>query len=135
LSDVGEKFDDGVLTLEEYERVENLYLSAVRQFMEAAGSPDLLVSELQLAPLATPAAQAVQDGALLTAQEALEVCRLELREELSCRLDDDERFYVHVGMDYYVYLGTLNPSSAVVEAIEESGLFVEEGVSSPYFTD
>ena len=133
-SDVGETFDDGVLTLAEYERVEDLYVGAVRTLLEAAGLPDLRVSELHVTPLATPSARAVLEGAQLTAERALEVCRLELREELSCRLDNDDRFYVHVGFDYYLYVGTAQPDSAAIESIEESGLFVEHDVPSPYLT-
>ena len=48
---MGETFDDGVLTLAEYERVEDLYVGAVRTLLEAAGLPDLRVSELHVTPV------------------------------------------------------------------------------------
>ena len=131
MSDVGHVFDDGLLSQAEYERVEQLYLAALVALLDDAGRPELLVSDVQLSPSASAAARAVRDGARVTVPDAVEICRLELREELSCRLDD-ERFYVHVGFDYYLYLGCERVSPAVIAAIEESGLFVERGVPSPY---
>jgi hypothetical protein len=133
-SDIGETFDDGVLTLAEYERVEDRYIGAVRMLLEAAGSPELTVSDLHVTPWATPSAEAVVEGGQLKSEQALEVCRLDLREELSCRLDNGDRFHIAVGFDYYLYVGTAQPSSAAISLIEESGLFVEHGVPSPYLT-
>lgn len=132
MSDVGQLFDDGLLSLAEYERVEQLYLAALASLLDAAGRPELTVSEVQVAPSASAAARAVRDGARVGVAEALEICRLELREELSCRLDDDQRFYVHVGFDFYLYVGCERLSPSVIAAIEGSGLFIEHKVPSPY---
>jgi len=134
ISDVGQLFDDGLLSQAEYERVEDLYLVALESLLKDAGRPELTVSDLQLAPLASAPARVVREGARVGVAEALEICRLELRDELSCRLDDDERFYVHVGFDFYVYVGCERLTPSVSAAIERSGLFIERGVPSPYAT-
>jgi hypothetical protein len=134
ISDIGQSFDDGVLTLEEYERVEELYLRAVRILLETAGSPDLVINEIDFTPHpTTPSGKAIHVGARFNVEEALEVCRMELREELSCRLDaDDGSFHVVVGFDYYLYVGTTQAPEAAIQSIEESGLFVERDVPSSY---
>jgi hypothetical protein len=134
ISDVGRVFDDGQLSEGEYMRVEGLYLGALESLLDDAGRPDLTVSDLQLTPAATVRARAVQEGQRVGMRDALEICRLGLREEISCRLDDDQRFYIHVGFDYYVYVGCERLSPDVIAQIEDSGLFLERGVPSPYAT-
>jgi hypothetical protein len=133
MSDVGRSFDDGDLTLAEYERVEQTYLTAIGVLLAQLGNPELTVSDVQLAPAASEQAQAVREGSLVDAAAAIDICRLELREELSCRLDGDH-LYVHVGIDYYVYVGCEYLDASAVAAIEASGLFVEQDVPSPYAT-
>jgi hypothetical protein len=132
MSDIGKSFDDGELTRAEYEAVEGRHLSAVSALMDAAGVSELTVSDIQRSPLASAAALAVQEGTRVSPSEALEICRLELRDELSCRLDSAGDFYVHVGFDYYLYVGAQRLPGATVAEIEEAGLFVERGVPSPY---
>ncbi len=134
IGDVGQTFSEGVLTLAEYERVEALYLNAVSLLLEDSEVRQLIVSDVQLTPLASETARAIREGALVSASDALEICRLELRDEVSCRLEDDGRFYVHIGFDYYLYVGSKQVSAAAIEAIEQSGLFVEQGIPSPYTT-
>jgi hypothetical protein len=133
ISDVGQLFEDGVLTRDEYERVEGLYLQALDKLLVAAGWPELTVLDLHVAPDASVAARRVTEGAQLRGPEILDVVRLQLREELSCRLDH-ERFYVHVGFDLYLYVGSLALPDSTIREIEQLGLFVEEGVPSPYAT-
>jgi hypothetical protein len=132
MSDIESHFDDGVLTRQEYERVESLYVEAVRAFAEAAQVGELYVSDVLLGPAASPAANQVRDGAKIRLDEALDILRLELREEISCRLESGDDFYVHTGLDFYVYVGMRNSSDDIIPMIEALGLFVERDVPSPY---
>lgn len=55
-----------------------------------------------------------------------------LRDKDWCRLVDGDRFYTHVGWDYYVYVGTDKPTGQSVALARELGLFVDEDLPSPY---
>ena len=135
ISDIGKSFEDGILTQAEYESVETLYLEAIDRLITDNGNPTFVVSDLHGSPTASPAAREVREGSQVRRQDVLEICRMELREELSCRLDHGEDFYVHVGFDFYVYLGCERLTPESVAAIDESGLFIEHGVPSPYSTE
>lgn len=134
VSDIGRRFDDGVLTKEEYERVEYLYLEAVRAVATEVQVDELEVSDLLLGPAASVEATQIRNGDTITVNEALGILRLELREELSCRLKSDDRLHVDAGFDFYIYLGTCDPIYNVISEIEASGLFVERNIPSPYMT-
>lgn len=130
ISDIGKTFDGLELTREEYERVEGLYLEAVRTGLEAAGVERLRVCGLEDHG---EAPGSLTEGQWLAVPEAAEVCRALLREAgFWCRLEDGDRAYVHVGYDYYLYLGTPVDVGAALAPLEEAGLFVEAGFSSPY---
>jgi small subunit ribosomal protein S1 len=121
-------FTDG-RRLEEDE-VRDVYLEAVRAGLEAAG-----VERLQVCGLEDhgDAPGSLTEGQWLPVSEAVEICRALLREAgFWCRLEDGDRAYVHVGYDYYLYLGTPVDVGAALAPLEEAGLFVEAGFSSPY---
>ncbi|UJW34458.1 hypothetical protein L3Q67_12180 [Saccharothrix sp. AJ9571] len=118
-SDVGE-----LVERDEYERVEGLYLRAVRIAAESSG-----VTRLRVRGLEAGEDAAISEGQWLSLDEAIEVCRAMLREEgVWCRLEDDDRFYAHVGNDYYLYVG----STVDLTAEDLPGLFVEPDWPSPY---
>ncbi|MBN6035332.1 hypothetical protein [Amycolatopsis sp. 195334CR] len=118
-SDIGELVDRA-----EYERVEGLYLQAVRTAAELSGVTRVRVRGLEGEDAA------IREGQWLSLDEAVEVCRAMLREAgIWCRLEDDDRFYAHVGNDFYLYVGS------TVDAHRElagPGLFVEPNWPSPY---
>jgi hypothetical protein len=66
------------------------------------------------------------------ADGAVEAVRQMLREEGWCRLIDDDRFYIHVGWDYYLYVGTSRLCERSVRLAEARGLFVDPDFPSPY---
>jgi len=134
-SDIGRTFDGVELTTAEYERVEGLYLDAVRIAVDACGADQVQVRGLEQYE-ELPGAPQLTDDEWISASQAVEVCRLMLREAgIWCRLEVPDRFYVHIGWDYYMYVGTsvdVRPRWAELEA---RGLFVEENSPSPYAED
>jgi hypothetical protein len=132
MSQLGEVFDDGLFTLAKYERVERLYLDAIERTMTRAGVYELTVSQIELVETESVVGMQLREGLVVTRDAALEISKLELREELSCRLDHGDSYYVHFGFDYYLYVGSSTESWSEIAAIECSGLWVEHDFPSPY---
>lgn len=131
IDDVGRSFDDGVLELVEYERVEQLYLDALAGLLRDAGEPRLSVSRVHFSPCASDEARSIREGDEVSARRALEICRWQLREEVECRLNS-ERVSVAFGFDFYMYVAGADLQPSAVARVQESGLFVEFDFPSPY---
>lgn len=128
LTDVGRSFGGVVLTAEEYERVEDAYVAAALTFWKEAGRPALIVRGLENA---NRSAAAPSEGSAVDGDPQLaDVVRSVLREEFWCRLEADGCF-VHLGWDYYMYIGVSTACSESLAFAAASGLFVEE-LASPY---
>jgi len=133
---IGEAFVDGVLTQEEYVRVEGLYAAAVVRLWTASGEPALQIQGLELAsgfglPPQTDDLDDVGFGDWLPVNgERAPAARLEalvrwcLRDLGWCRLVSDE-FCVHFGYDFYMQIGTAKAVDDARQEVTSSGLFVE----------
>ncbi|SDT41106.1 hypothetical protein SAMN05216371_2200 [Streptomyces sp. TLI_053] len=131
MSDIGESFGGVVLTEAVYLETEERHLAAVRRFAAAQGVTELCVDDLEVCPESSWW-QRVAEGDRLPLDEALELVRSVLREDFVwCRFSGDEGFFVHLGYDYYLYIGlTRAPEPAVTET-RRSGLHVDL-FESPY---
>ena len=67
--------------------------------------------------------------------ETTDVVREMFRERGFCRLEAGGGAYLHVGHDYYLYLGGNVPCVRTLRAAAEAFLFVDEDFSSPYHPD
>jgi hypothetical protein len=126
-SDIGRSFGGAVLTREEYQRVEDAYVAAALGFLRESGVPSLAVTELESH---AGHALAFGEGSILGLEQLEEVIRRALRKELWCRLERPEGF-VHIGWDYYMYIGVPHPCPEAEKLAHRLGLFVEE-FHSPY---
>ncbi|HEY1381745.1 MAG TPA: hypothetical protein VGF55_33410 [Gemmataceae bacterium] len=127
VSDIGRAFGGAVLTEAEYRRVEDAYAASAVAFLTEAGVPALTVAGLENAAAAR---LSFADGSLLRPTEVGEVVRRVLREEFWCRLEGAGAF-VHVGWDYYMYVGVPHPCPGAAALARQLGLFVEP-FRSPY---
>ncbi|MFE2867191.1 RNA-binding protein [Embleya sp. NPDC059259] len=130
--------------------VEAGYLSAVAAFARDSGSTEVSIREpgvggpVESGPAATAAGHGLaglfppdltgyHDGARVPVATALELVRAMLRDSGAwCRLEDEGRFFVHVGYDQYVYVGSTDPCERALAHTRELGLFPEAMVGSPY---
>jgi hypothetical protein len=124
--DVGKTFGGAVLTPGDYRRVEDAYVSAAMAFLREAEVMALIVEGLE--PHGSP--PPVAAGSSLGMPEAAGVIRRMLREEFWCRLEGPAAF-VHIGYDYYMYVGVPRACSEAERATRRLGLFVEP-FRSPY---
>lgn len=140
-SDIGHTFGHKKLTYDEYLAIENKYIEAVVLFMDYLKIESLMLSNLEKKDkhleknafydqkLATTYKK-LKIGQHIKKQEISYIIRLTLRENIWCKLED-ELMYVHFGYDYYMYIGSPESTTSVIQNIEKSGLFVES-FESPY---
>lgn len=127
MSDIGKTFAGTVLTEAEYLRVEDAYVTTAIAVLREAG-----VRSLTVAGLENPSDVALSftDGSEFQLSEIGEVIRRVLRDEFWCRLDAATSF-VHIGWDYYLYLGVPVTCPDAVKLANKRGLFVER-FESPF---
>lgn len=127
VSDIGQQFAGVVLTESEYRRVEDAYATVAVTFLQEAGLQSLAISGLEShSDVQLPFAE----GSELGLVDVGEVVRQMLREKFWCRLEGAEGF-VHVGYDYYMYVGVPVACPKATALAGQLGLFVEP-VQSPY---
>ncbi|RKE23340.1 RNA-binding protein [Streptomyces sp. TLI_171] len=134
--------------------VEAAYLAAVGAFAAASGVRELELREPQL-PAATVhfglepvidgfgldgllpgGAAGLYDGVRVPLAVGQELVRAMLRDHgVWCRLEDGERFFVHIGWDQYLYVGSHLPCEEAVARTAALGLFPERIDASPYHPD
>jgi hypothetical protein len=124
---VGESFSGVVLTVAEYERVEMVYADSAIAFLREAGLLSMTVADLENSK---GSQLSFRNGSNLSLDEVADVIRRMLQEKLWCRLEGKDAF-VHIGRDYYMYIGLPHRSIIAEQKAIELGLFVEEFVS-PY---
>jgi hypothetical protein len=127
IGDIGRAFSGEVLTEAEYQRVEDAYTVVVIAFLQEAGVTSLKVVGLEnhsAIPLS------FGEGSILDAVEAGIVLRRVLREEFWCRLERPNAF-IHLGYDYYMYVGVPSACPTSEALARRLGLFVEP-FRSPY---
>ncbi len=112
VSDVGKPFDGGVLTFEEYHKIEDAYVSTALSYVLEAGLDELTITYLETHRVSEARAEDSLDiafnpklarkGIVLSGEALADVCRLVLREIFWCKLESDNGFYIHFGYDYYI---------------------------------
>lgn len=127
-SDIGKHFENGILTLEEYTKYENLYVMAIMKLMEGSNISWLKISNLE----------DYNNSSGLKNGDELDIFKLKytikriLKEEFWCKLKHKDLFYVHFGYDYYMYIGTKFQCRKEIDMIKKSGLYIEK-CNSPYY--
>lgn len=146
ISDIGKNLNDGILSLDEYMRVESLYIDAIFEFIKCLSIAYLEVEMLTRWNNILVADsghytndmrklyETVEEGDVLEAKEIDILSRLVLRDELGCKMRYKDDLYIHFGYDYYMYVVCSSECLSTVKKIQNSGLFVEP-YKSPYLED
>ncbi|MGW4206574.1 RNA-binding protein [Lentzea sp. NPDC004789] len=119
--------------------LEAAYLAAVEAFALDTGVTELTVREPEiskrhgLTELFPPDLSGYHDGARVPLATGVALVRAMLRDNGAwCRLEDGERFFVHVGFDQYMYIGSAEPCDDAVTRARAAGLFPVPIDGSPY---
>lgn len=126
-TDIGKSFGGVRLTEDDYLRIEQAYLEAAVAFLKEGRIDELTVTGLENHGKVPTAPQ---DGSRIKTEDVPEVVRSLLREDFWCKLETPGA-YIHVGYDYYMYIGTPIECGSASLAAQANGLFVE-ALKSPY---
>lgn len=143
-TDIGSSFDGKKLTAQAYLATEKAYLDAIRSIAQYNGCTGFRARQLErlfsiwevsrkmkrlglsLAQEETELYRSVDTARTYTAEEALSLARLILRELLWATLCDTRgQLSFTFGYDYYLYADCPPLPDEVIRQIESSGLFVE----------
>ncbi|MNU82239.1 hypothetical protein D3C71_719170 [compost metagenome] len=127
VSDIGKSFDGVPLTSSEYQRVESTYIASALAFLREAGVPSLTVRALENHSDATVV---LADGDVVSLEQVSAILPQVLREKFWCKLEGLDSF-IHVGYDYYMYVGVPVDCPKAEQLAANLGLFVEP-FQSPY---
>jgi len=126
ISDIGSIFNNQVLTEADYLKIENSYIETAVSMLEEAQISFLEVTDIEQRGYEI----ALKNGQKIYRDQWHDVIRSMLREELWCRLWNKDS-YVHIGYDYYMYVGVpIEPTASLKKALEIS-IYIEDFVS-PY---
>jgi len=141
---VGKVFDGEKLSIRSYLRIENQYLEAVRSFVKCSNIPYLRVFDLEKhnKKLKVKNEQwyseelrtnysIVEEGTKCYGKNIELICQLNLRNNLWCKLEYENKLFVHFGYDYYMYIVSSENNEELLKHISDSGLYVEP-IVSPY---
>jgi hypothetical protein len=139
--EIGKNFDGNELTLDDYLRVETAYLDAAMAFMEESGIHSVWI--LGLEKYITEEDRAtflyekeferlvLKEDSLIGLEDVRLVMKMVLRDFICCQLYSEDRFFIHFGTDYYMYIGSHVDCPSAIEWATTHGLFVENK-PSPY---
>lgn len=126
-ADIGNSFNGEVLTEDKYKIVERAYLETALAFLQEAHVSQLTVVGLENHNGATGAPT---EGDILALNEIPSVLSSVLGERYWCKLENPNA-YIHVGHDFYMYVGVPVACPAAVALAQRSALYVEPFLS-PY---
>jgi len=126
-SDIGKTFGGTLLTEERYLSIEQAYLQAASALLAEANIVQLKVVGLENRG---GMSNVPPEGSLIPSSRVPQVLRSLLREEYWCKLEGSKSF-IHVGYDYYMYVGLPAKCLNAVAAAKNLDLFVEV-FPSPY---
>lgn len=143
--DIGKLYDGKEFTVDDYMVVENAYINAVVSIMNGLNIKAITAKylekhndnlELHETPLAYTKEmielfERLQEGDILEIRDVEHLCRLALREQLWCKLENDNNMFIHFGYDYYMYIGCLSKPEGIISLTQKIGLYIER-FESPY---
>jgi hypothetical protein len=127
VSDIGRVFGGTPLTRAEYQRVESAYITSALAFLRESGVASLSIRGLENHGTAL---LAFGNGDILSLEQVEAILPQVLREEFWCKLEGPDSF-IHVGYDYYMYVGVPLACPKSEHLAASLGLFPEP-FPSPY---
>jgi hypothetical protein len=125
-SDIGKSVSE-----DEYINFENSYIESALKFLEEQNISSLSIKDLENTGNSKEPGAELTEGKELDLESLRKVIKSILREKYWAKLESDNSF-IHIGYDYYMYIGVPNEASESKKYAASKGLFVEE-FQSPYY--
>lgn len=137
--DIGKSFADGILTEEEYIKIETKYIATAIELARLAGCTYLTVSYIEgdstdivdsvnshkLNHVLIENAKTISRGLRVSLNDCPDFLRLCLRECCWAIFSSKtHNFLVEFGYDYYMHIHTVVPKNQVVEIVNRNGLYL-----------
>lgn len=143
ISDIGKTFDGILLTDEDYIRVEDNYIDAVKLIINFHSITCLCVANLchsfskeELLNLIKPYSHLYSEslldfytnfnGSQAGFDEVESLCRLQLREDIGVDLFSPRKLKIFIGYDYLMGVSSSRSLESIIPEIRATGLFVEK---------
>lgn len=120
-SEVGEK-----VSLKKYEVIERNYILSASDLLLYAGITSLKIKGLE----EYNKKSYLKEGEIISLPQLNSILQSVLRNEFWCQFESLDGF-IHLGYDYYMYVGVSKTDSSIIQKITNRGLFVE-AFTSPY---
>lgn len=139
VSDIGKSFADGILTEEEYIKIETKYITTAIELARSAGCTYLTVSYIEgdskdivnsvnshkLNHGLIESAKTIRQGLRISLNDCQDYLRLCLREYCWAVFSNKtHNFLVKFGYDYYMHVHTVVPQKQVIEIVNRNGLYL-----------
>ncbi|MCQ4087547.1 hypothetical protein [Saccharibacillus sp. JS10] len=145
VNDIGTKYGEDFFKIEEYLKVEKAYVNAIENFMKDGEIPYLKVASLNkwtrmlkkgklkryYSKIMKKNFSKIREGDLFYLDEIKSIVPLILRQNLWCKLEFQNQFFVHFGYDYYMYIGTYKEYSSDICTSDDVDIYIEPYIS-PY---
>ena len=119
IGDIGRIFPSGILTLDQYKKVEQAYIECCIDLLQEANVAELSVSGLECYHTEIHFPNKLHEESDI--RRMIASC---LQEKCWAKLEASN-FFIHFGYDYYMYIGTNLPRSLVEETAKKHKLFCE----------
>ncbi|MFJ5763936.1 hypothetical protein ACIP9C_01155 [Lysinibacillus sp. NPDC093210] len=145
VSEIGKSFQGAILTLNDYLQVEKAYVDTVMKFLEVYQIENVRLIHLETyglsnvdktSPLYDPLFDTIPlaEDMLVTIDQIPIVCKMALREFIHCQMITED-FFVHLGDDYYLFIGATSIKQEAIQFASEQRLFVEQMISPYYLSE
>lgn len=137
--EIGKTFNGRKITIEDYLNLENDYANTALDLLSSAGLDRLRVKELSktfdtIPHLSTPIIEKpikLIENNWLDVNDIEKVIKMMLREAVHCKLVYPYKFYVHIGWDFYMYIGANLDKTRAENIVTNHSLYLEDS-ESPY---
>lgn len=144
-SEIGKIINGDLFTLESYLLTEHAYVETIISFLVEKHHYSLRVIQASNRSISHEDKISVlyeqefdeiniKEDMIVNIDDIRIICKMVLRNFADCQLFSKDKFFVHFGWDYYMYIGSSQKSLTAVEFAAKSGLFVEECLS-PYYVE
>lgn len=138
--EIGNVCNGKIVTVDDYLILENNYVNVAIGILKVSGLDGLRVKESSsrtwdnvsaLSKLSLSKPSNFKEGSWLGINEIETVLKMMLREAIHCKLVYPRKFYIHIGWDFYMYIGSNIDVIVASKIATANGLFLEEH-KSPY---